>query len=138
MDAAKSERISSRCGYRHWWLNTRIGIMYLMAPKVRQGGCISFFVNEHKRGADSGRVESLYARRIHSQNVETGQESWCSEHLPLIRNIWAHVPHKEKNTFVQQLKAIWLVPTREQACKRLVCLQSLSQRTICSGDTAIN
>ena len=28
-----------------------------------------------------------------------------------------YMPHKEKNTFAQPLKAIWLVPTRDQACR---------------------
>lgn len=35
-----------------------------------------------------------------------------------MRNILAHVPHKEKNAFAQQLKTIWLAPTREQAYRR--------------------
>lgn len=35
-----------------------------------------------------------------------------------MRNILAYVPRKEKNTFAQQLKAIWLAPTREQAYRR--------------------
>ena len=51
--AEKSERAKSRlgyrCGYRPRRLDTRMGTMYLMVPKVRQGGCIPFFVTEHKR-----------------------------------------------------------------------------------------
>ena len=44
--------------------------------------------------------------------------SWQRCKVHFMRNILAHVPHKEKNTFAQQLKAIWLAPTREQACRR--------------------
>lgn len=49
--------------------------------------------------------------------------SWqrCKAHL--MRNILVYVPHKAKNTFTQQLKAIWLAPTREarlQAGRRSV------------------
>ena len=32
-----------------------------------------------------------------------------------MRNILAHIPHKDKATFAQNLKTIWLAPTREQA-----------------------
>lgn len=44
-----TERISSRSGYRPRRLDTRMGTMYLMIPKVRSGGYIPFFVTERKR-----------------------------------------------------------------------------------------
>ena len=51
--AGKSERTNGRCGYRSGYrprrLDTRMGTMYLMVPKVRQGGYIPFFVTERKR-----------------------------------------------------------------------------------------
>ena len=34
-----------------------------------------------------------------------------------MRNILAHIPHKDKDAFAQNLKTIWLAPTREQARK---------------------
>ena len=40
--------------------------------------------------------------------------SWQRCKVHFMRNILAHVPHKEKNTFAQQLKAIWFASTREQ------------------------
>ena len=40
--------------------------------------------------------------------------SWQRCKVHFIRNILAHVPYKEKNTFAQQLKAVWLAPTRAQ------------------------
>ena len=53
LGAEKSERAESRsgyrCGYRPRRLDTRMGTMYLMVPKVRQGGYIPFFVTERKR-----------------------------------------------------------------------------------------
>ena len=53
LGAEKSERSGSRngyrCGYRPRRLDTRMGTMYLMVPKVRQGGYILFFVTERKR-----------------------------------------------------------------------------------------
>ena len=53
LGAEKSERTDSRSGYRSGYrprrLDTRMGTMYLMVPKVRQGGYIPFFVTERKR-----------------------------------------------------------------------------------------
>lgn len=49
----KSERCGARSGYRSGYrprrLDTRLGTMYLMVPKVRPGGYIPFFVNAYKR-----------------------------------------------------------------------------------------
>ena len=44
--------------------------------------------------------------------------SWRRCKVHFMRNILAHVPHKEKNAFAQQLKDIWLAPVREQADRR--------------------
>ena len=53
LGAGKSERADSRNGYRSGYrprrLDTRMGTMYLMVPKVRQGGYIPFFITERKR-----------------------------------------------------------------------------------------
>lgn len=47
LGAEKSERAEShsgyRCRYRPRRLDTRMGTIYLMVPKVRQGGYIPFF-----------------------------------------------------------------------------------------------
>lgn len=248
LGAEKSGRSGNRngyrCGYRPRRLDTRMGTMYLMVPKVRQGGYIPFFVTERKRSeaaliqvvqeafvqgvstrkmeklarslgienlsrsqvsemtkglneqVDSFRnrslserlypilwVDALYEKvRIDGRIVnmaamivcgvdEHGQRdilaiepmleesegtylllfrslqerglrtprlvisdahsglvaairkgflgaSWQRCKVHFMRNILAHVPHKEKNTFAQQLKAIWLAPTREQAYRR--------------------
>lgn len=42
-------RTSYRSGYRPRRLDTRMGTIYLMVPKMRQGGYVPFFVTEHKR-----------------------------------------------------------------------------------------
>ena len=50
LGAEKSQRTDGRSGYRSGYrprrLDTRMGTMYLMVPKVRQGGYIPFFVTE--------------------------------------------------------------------------------------------
>ena len=43
------ERSSHRCGFRSRRLDTRLGTMYLLIPKVRKGGYIPFFITECKR-----------------------------------------------------------------------------------------
>ena len=247
LGAEKGERSGSRsgyrCGYRPRRLDTRMGTMYLMVPKVRQGGYIPFFITERKRseaaliqvvqeafvqGVSTRKMEKL-ARSLGIENLsrsqvsemtkglneqvdsfrnrslsqrlypvlwvdalyekvrmdgrivnmavlvvcgvdEHGQRdilaiepmleesedtylllfrslqerglrpprlvisdahsglvaairkgfpgaSWQRCKVHFMRNILAYVPHKEKKTFAQQLKAIWLAPTREQAYK---------------------
>lgn len=44
-----SGRSDYRCGYRPRRLDTRMGTMYLMVPKLRNQGYIPFFVTERKR-----------------------------------------------------------------------------------------
>ena len=57
LGAEKSQRTDGRSGYRSGYrprrLDTRMWTMYLMVPKVRQGGYISFFVPERKRSDPS-------------------------------------------------------------------------------------
>ena len=252
LGAEKGERSGSRsgyrCGYRPRRLDTRMGTMYLMVPKVRQGGYIPFFITERKRseaaliqvvqeafvqGVSTRKMEKL-ARSLGIENLsrsqvsemtkglneqvdsfrnrslsqrlypvlwvdalyekvrmdgrivnmavlvvcgvdEHGQRdilaiepmleesedtylllfrslqerglrpprlvisdahsglvaairkgfpgaSWQRCKVHFMRNILAYVPHKEKKTFAQQLKAIWLAPTREQAYRRAEAL----------------
>ena len=42
------DRVSHRCGFRPQRLDTRMGTMYLLVPKVRNGGYIPFFVTERR------------------------------------------------------------------------------------------
>ena len=43
------KRSDYRCGYRPRRLDTRMGTMYLMIPKLRNNGYIPFFITERKR-----------------------------------------------------------------------------------------
>ncbi|MGE9994589.1 transposase [Peptoniphilaceae bacterium SGI.137] len=43
------ERKIYRSDYRYHRPDTRMGTIYLMASKTRNGGCIPFFVTERKR-----------------------------------------------------------------------------------------
>lgn len=51
--------------------------------------------------------------------------SWQRCKVHFVRNILAHIPHKDKDAFTQTLKTIWLAPTREQACRlaKEICRQ---------------
>ena len=99
LGAEKSERAGSRsgyrCGYRPRRLETRMGTMYLMVPKVRQGGYISFFVTERKRseaaliqvvqeafvqGVSTRKMEKL-ARRLGIENLSRSQVSEMTKGL---------------------------------------------------------
>lgn len=51
-----------------------MGTMYLMAPKVRQGGYIPFFVTERKRS--EAALIQVVQEAFHSKNGEAGTESW--------------------------------------------------------------
>ena len=42
-------RTSYRCGFRLRRLDIRLGTMYLIVPKIWNGGYIPFFVTERKR-----------------------------------------------------------------------------------------
>lgn len=248
LGAEKSERSNGRsgyrCGYRPRRLDTRMGTMYLMVPKVRQGGYIPFFVTERKRseaaliqvvqeafvqGVSTRKMEKL-AKSLGIENLSRSQvsemtkglneqvnafrsrslaetrypvlwvdalyekvrvdgrivsmavlvvcgvnergrrdilaiepmpeesedsylllfrtlqerglvtprlvisdahagltaairkgfpgASWQRCKVHFMRNILAYIPQKEKKSFSQQLKAIWLAPSKEQAYKR--------------------
>jgi len=66
------ERKSKRSGYRVWRLNTRVGTIYLVVPKVRQGGYIPFFVTEKKRSevALMSLVREAYVNGVSTRKVE--------------------------------------------------------------------
>ena len=77
LGAEKSQRTDGRSGYRSGYrprrLDTRMGTMYLMVPKIRQVGYIPFFVTERKHSdARTGGAGSLCARRVYPENGEAG------------------------------------------------------------------
>ena len=77
LSADKSERSEERSGYRSGYrprrLDTRLGTLYLMVPKVRQGGYIPFFVNAYKR-SEAALVqviqEAYYVNGVSTRKIE--------------------------------------------------------------------
>ena len=76
------ERTSHRCGFRPRRLDTRVGTMYLMVPKVRSGGYIPFFVTERKRSeavlvqtVQEAFVQGVSARKMEKLTKSLGIES---------------------------------------------------------------
>lgn len=97
--AAKSERTDDRQGYRSGYrvrrFDTRMGTMYLMVPKLREGGYIPFFVTERKRseaaliqvvqeafvqGVSTGKIEKL-AASLGIESISKGQVSKMTKEL---------------------------------------------------------
>ena len=83
-------RSGYRSGYRPRRLDTRMGTMYLMVPKVRQGGYIPFFVTERKRSeamlvqvVQEAFVQGVSTRKMeklaHSLGIENLSRSQVSE-----------------------------------------------------------
>jgi putative transposase len=66
------ERTSHRCGFRARRLDTRLGTMYLMIPKVRNGGYIPFFVTERKRSEAAliQVVQEAYVQGVSTRKME--------------------------------------------------------------------
>lgn len=76
LNADKSERSDGRSGcrsgYRPRRLDTRLGTIYLMVPKVRQGGYIPFFVNAYKRSEAAlvAVVQEAYVNGVSTRKIE--------------------------------------------------------------------
>ena len=88
-------RSDYRCGYRPRRLDTRMGTMYLMIPKLRNRGYIPFFVTERKRsetaliqvvqeafvqGVSTRKMEKL-ARSLGIENLSRSQVSEMTKGL---------------------------------------------------------
>jgi len=83
-------RSDYRCGYRPRRLDTRVGTMYLMVPKLRSQGYIPFFVTERKRSEaaliqviQEAFVQGVSTRKMeklaHSLGIESLSRSQVSE-----------------------------------------------------------
>ena len=77
------ERTSSRSGYRPRRLDTRMGTMYLMIPKVRNGGYIPFFVVERKRNEAAliQVVQEAFVQGISTRKMDKLAKSLGIENL---------------------------------------------------------
>ena len=66
------ERSSHRSGYRPRRLDTRMGTIYLMIPKVRNGGYIPFFVTERKRSEAAlvQVVQEAYVQGVSTRKMD--------------------------------------------------------------------
>jgi len=87
LGAEKSERVDSRNGYRSGYrprrLDTRMGTMYLMVPKVRQGCYIPFFVTERKRSEAAliQVVQEAFVQGVSTRKMEKLAQSLGIENL---------------------------------------------------------
>ncbi|MBC7362413.1 MAG: transposase [Candidatus Aminicenantes bacterium] len=66
------ERKTYFSGYRVRKLNSRVGTLYLMVPKVRKGGYIPFFLSERKRSevALMSLVEEAFINGVSRRKIE--------------------------------------------------------------------
>ncbi|NLA80048.1 MAG: IS256 family transposase [Chloroflexi bacterium] len=78
-----SERKSYRSGYRPRRLDTRMGTMYLMVPKVRNGGYIPFFVTERKRSEAAliQVIQEAYIHGVSTRKIEKAAKKLGIENL---------------------------------------------------------
>lgn len=99
VNAEKSERTEDRAGYRSGYrprrFDTRMGTVYLMVPKIRNGGYVPFFVTERKRsevallsviqeayvnGVSTRKIEAL-AKSLGIESISSGQVSNITKEL---------------------------------------------------------
>jgi transposase-like protein len=59
-------------GYRPRRFDTRMGTMYLMVPKLRQGGYVPFFVTAKKRSEEAliGIIQEAYINGVSTRKIE--------------------------------------------------------------------
>lgn len=78
-----TQRASYRCGYRPRRLDTRMGTMYLMVPKVRNGGYVPFFVTERKRSEAAliHVVQEAFVQGVSTRKMERLAQSLGIESL---------------------------------------------------------
>lgn len=76
LGAEKSERCTGRQGYRSGYrirrFDTRMGTMYLMVPKIRNGGYIPFFVEAKKRSeaALMSVIQEAYVNGVSTRKID--------------------------------------------------------------------
>jgi transposase-like protein len=93
--AHEEARTAYRSGYRTRTFNTRLGTLYMLVPKLRNGGYIPFFVTERKRseqalidvikeawvsGVSTRKIDNL-ARKIGIENISASQVSNMTREL---------------------------------------------------------
>lgn len=95
LGAEKSERSNGRQGYRSGYrvrrFDTRMGTLYLMVPKLRNGGYIPFFVEAKKRSElallnviQEAYVNGVSTRKIEKLTKSLGIESMSRSQVSII------------------------------------------------------
>ena len=82
-NAHNPSRSDYRCGYRPRRLDTRMGTMYLMVPKLRGRGYIPFFVTERKRGGAAliQVIQEAFVQGVSTRKMEKLARSLGIENL---------------------------------------------------------
>ena len=76
-NAHNPSRSDYRCGYRPRRLDTRMGTMYLMVPKLRSRGYIPFFVTERKR-SEAALIQVLQEAFVQGVSTRKMEKLACS------------------------------------------------------------
>ena len=145
-NAHNPSRSDYRCGYRPRRLDTRVGTMYLMVPKLRSHGYIPFFVTERKRseaaliqviqeefvqGVSTRKMEKL----AHSLGIESLSRSQVSEMTKgLNEQVQEFRSHSLTDT---RYPVIWTDALYEKVRMdgRVVSMAVLSGQTLCRKNT---
>jgi len=82
-----NDRTSSRSGYRPRRYDARMGTMYLLIPKVRNGGYIPFFVTERKRSEVDliQVVQEAFVQGYRPAKWTSSLKAWESRTCPAVR-----------------------------------------------------
>jgi transposase-like protein len=78
-----TDRQSYRSGYRPRRFDTRMGTIYLMVPKIRQGGYVPFFVSNRKRSEAAliQVVQEAFVNGVSTRKMERLAKSLGIENL---------------------------------------------------------
>ena len=114
-NAHNPSRSDYRCGYRPRRLDTRMGTMYLMVPKLRSRGYIPFFVTERKRSEaaliqviQEAFVQGVSTRKMeklaHSLGIENLSRSQVSE---MTKGLNEQVQDFRSRSLTERYPVIW-------------------------------
>ena len=114
-NAHNPSRSDYRCGYRPRRLDTRMGTMYLMVPKLRSRGYIPFFVTERKRSEaaliqviQEAFVQGVSTRKMeklaHSLGIENLSRSQVSE---MTKGLNEQVQDFRSRSLAERYPVIW-------------------------------
>lgn len=114
-NAHNPSRSDYRCGYRPRRLDTRMGTMYLMVPKLRSRGYIPFFVTERKRSEaaliqviQEAFVQGVSTRKMeklaHSLGIENLSQSQVSE---MTKGLNEQVQDFRSRSLAERYPVIW-------------------------------